>query len=258
MKSPAFQFYVRDWLLSRTVRKMSGDAVKAYIYLLCESWLEVPRATLPTDDSELAAMANLPIDEWMKHKQTVMSSFILSDNRYVNEKLLAISEEQARKSSINRENGKKGGNPAFEKGKHNPYYNPEDKRQDNRKISPATATATATNTETSKTIMAGKILDYLNDKTGKKFQAVNGSLKFILARLREGATEDQCRAVIDLKCSTWLNDQKWKDFLRPQTLFNAEKFAAYVGEIGAETPKTESIADSWINYKKPNETKNLH
>lgn len=82
-----------------------------------------------------------------------------------------------------------------------------------------------------------RILNYLNEKTGKNFQAVNGSLKFIKARLKEGATEEQCRSVIDLKCSSWLKDLKMEPFLRPQTLFNSEKFSAYVGEINKKQPE---------------------
>lgn len=111
------------------------------------------------------------------------------------------------------------------------------------------------------TIMSRNVLNYLNEKTGKKFQAVNGSLKFIEARIKEGATEDQCRAVIDLKCSDWLNKPDYKQYLRPKTLFNGENFSNYVGEIGADKPKTESINDSWDRAKiehdqKLNEAKN--
>jgi hypothetical protein len=42
-------------------------------------------------------------------------------------------------------NGKKGGNPAFEKGKDNPYYkrpdNPTDNPKDNRKITPSSSSS---------------------------------------------------------------------------------------------------------------------
>jgi uncharacterized phage protein (TIGR02220 family) len=96
-------------------------------------------------------------------------------------------------------------------------------------------------------VEAKEVLEYLNQKSGKKFQPVNGSLHFIKARLSEGATIDQCRGVIDLKCSAWLRDAKMKDYLRPQTLFNAEKFAAYVGEIGAAIPK-QNLADEWATF----------
>lgn len=94
---------------------------------------------------------------------------------------------------------------------------------------------------------AEEVLIYLNEKTGKKFQAVNGSLKFIEARISDGATVEQCRAVIDLKCLSWLKDSKMKDYLRPQTLFNAEKFAAYVGEIGSQAP-VQNLKDEWDNF----------
>lgn len=100
-----------------------------------------------------------------------------------------------------------------------------------------------------KICMAEEVLNYLNEKTGKKFQAVNGSLKFIESRLREGATVDQCHAVIDLKCLSWLKDSKMKDYLRPQTLFNAEKFAAYVGEIGSQAPK-QDLKNEWEIFGK--------
>ncbi len=46
-----------------------------------------------------------------------------------------------------------------------------------------------------------------------------------------------------------------RDYLRPQTLFNAEKFAAYVGELGSKQPKTESITDSWDRKIKEREQK---
>ena len=156
MKSPAFQFYVRDWLLSRAVQKMSGDQVKAYLFLLCESWLEEGdlRATVPNNDEDLAVMAKLPLEKWLAIKGLVISQFIPSGNRLVNLKLKSISDNQRSFAK----NGLHGGNPNFEKGKPNPYYlNQKDNQKDNQsylekdnqKITSATATATASATATS-------------------------------------------------------------------------------------------------------------
>ena len=94
--------------------------------------------------------------------------------------------------------------------------------------------------DTNKTSMSGKpdlliqskeILSFLNEKTGRSYQAVPSNLNLIKGRLREGATPAQCRQVITKKCRDWINDPKMSDYLRPATLFNATKFAQYIGEL---------------------------
>lgn len=84
-----------------------------------------------------------------------------------------------------------------------------------------------------------RVIEYLNQKTGKKFQPVDANLKFIRARIAESATWETLTGVIDLKCADWLTDPKMHEYLRPATLFNAEKFNQYVGLIGAPRPKTK-------------------
>jgi len=74
------------------------------------------------------------------------------------------------------------------------------------------------------------IIEYLNLKAGTKYRFVDSSLKFVIARLIEGSTVDECKLVIDRKCSDWLSDVKMKQYLRPETLFNASKFASYIGQ----------------------------
>ena len=43
-------------------------------------------------------------------------------------------------------------------------------------------------------------------------------------------------AVVDRKCLEWLDDPKFSQYLRPSTLFNAEKFNAYIGQLGTPLP----------------------
>lgn len=72
------------------------------------------------------------------------------------------------------------------------------------------------------------IIDYLNQKTGKKFKISSKKTKSsINARLKEGYTLDDFKTVIDNKCSEWLNDPKMNQYLRPETLFGT-KFASYL------------------------------
>ena len=43
------------------------------------------------------------------------------------------------------------------------------------------------------------------------------------------------RAVVVRKCRDWAADEKMEPYLRPATLFNATKFAQYVGEVPPES-----------------------
>ena len=76
------------------------------------------------------------------------------------------------------------------------------------------------------------VLNYLNSITDSRFRSVPANLKLIAARLKEGATLEDCKSVIDAKVTEWIADAKMTKYLRPETLFNATKFAQYVGETG--------------------------
>lgn len=75
---------------------------------------------------------------------------------------------------------------------------------------------------------ASDVLNFLNEKTKSRFRdEVN--LKLIIARLKSGASVDDCRAVIARKFRDW-HGTDMKQYLRPATLFNATKFEQYLGE----------------------------
>lgn len=131
-KAPAFQLYVRDIISSPTIRVMSGESVKSYLYLLCFAWLSEPRGTLPDNDLTLAGMSGVSPDAWMTIKSEVMQNFTLKDGRWTNEKLLHVSNESYR----HRRDGKTGGNPNFKKGKPNPYQNDKPRHKPKDKPSP--------------------------------------------------------------------------------------------------------------------------
>ncbi len=87
---------------------------------------------------------------------------------------------------------------------------------------------------------AQSILEYLNQKAGKAFRPVKANLSVIDARLKEGATVDECNAVIDAKVEQWAADPKMQQYLRPETLFGATKFQQYVGSLNAKHAGGES------------------
>lgn len=75
---------------------------------------------------------------------------------------------------------------------------------------------------------AQRIIEYLNEKAGTRFHPGRVNLQFVMARLQEGASEEDCRQVIEAKCRQW-RGTRMAQYLRPETLFNATKFASYVG-----------------------------
>jgi len=94
------------------------------------------------------------------------------------------------------------------------------------------------------------IVTYLNDKTGKNFQAKsNDTQRLIRARWNAGYRLSDFKQVIDIKCQKWLSDEKMVDFLRPQTLFGT-KFESYLNETeakeGNEEWRISNKSDEWL------------
>lgn len=75
------------------------------------------------------------------------------------------------------------------------------------------------------------VLEFLNEKTGRNYKPRPSNLKLIEARLQQGASVDDCRAVIAKKCREWTGKPEMDVYLRPKTLFNATNFAQYEGEL---------------------------
>lgn len=118
MKSPAFSLYVRDALCSQTISKLHSKSISkgginlcsrglnAYWFLLLNAWLQIPRATLPNDDNELADLAKVSIEEWLAIKPILIHQFpILASGRLYNERLMIESDKQDKRQSA----GSKGG-----------------------------------------------------------------------------------------------------------------------------------------------------
>jgi uncharacterized phage protein (TIGR02220 family) len=73
------------------------------------------------------------------------------------------------------------------------------------------------------------ILDHLNEARGlnskHKFRSSKGS--GLQARLKEGYTLEDCCLVIDHAVAKWAGDERMEQYIRPSTLFGAEKFQSY-------------------------------
>ena len=78
---------------------------------------------------------------------------------------------------------------------------------------------------------ARRVLEFLNERATRAYKPTLVNLEFIVARLKEGYTETQCRQVVVRKAREWGSDEKMAGYLRPATLFNREKFNQYAGEL---------------------------
>jgi uncharacterized phage protein (TIGR02220 family) len=76
---------------------------------------------------------------------------------------------------------------------------------------------------------AQTVLDYLNEKTGKRYRDTS----FIESRLKDGGTVDDCRKIINTK----MQDPYFKEnpkYLNPRTLFRQSHWDQYLNETPPE------------------------
>ena len=88
-----------------------------------------------------------------------------------------------------------------------------------------------------------EIIDYLNEKTGRKYKhKAKINQRVIKARMNEGYTIEDFKAVIDKKTAEWNDDEKMKEYLRPETLFST-KFDRYLNEESKSNKKSWAGSD---------------
>jgi len=95
-------------------------------------------------------------------------------------------------------------------------------------------------TEKEKTFInrAEEIIEFLNSKCGRKYPVRNpkgsptANSEVVMHRLKEGYTDEDCRAVIARKYREWGHDEKMSKYLTPETLFRRSNFERYIGECG--------------------------
>ena len=85
------------------------------------------------------------------------------------------------------------------------------------------------------TYLNDKLIDdtikYLNAKTNKSFRVTTKEYRrYINARIKDGATPEQIRYVIDIKCAEWLQSEEMKQHLNPTTLFREGNFDKYLNQ----------------------------
>lgn len=106
-KSPAFQFYAKDFLSSSRVQRMSLAEVGAYIILLSHNWLS---GSLPAAHEELAKLLKVPMARFRKLWAGPLSEcFVTCGSQLTNARLEDERRKQIAYRQRQSDNGKKGG-----------------------------------------------------------------------------------------------------------------------------------------------------
>ncbi len=235
-KNPAVLFYPNDFIASTAL--WSDAETGLYIRLLC--YQHINGGIQPEDFEQLCGDCRRVRAKFVQH----------DDGLYYNERMLTETNKRRAYVQSRLENGEKGGRPK------NHMDNHMDNHMGNRNINSNNIPILESNTslEEEKRGVGEKeerrrviksIVDYLNKKTGKRFRSdTPGTTKYISARLNEGYVYDDFVKVIDTKSKEWKNTD-FEKFLRPDTLFNSEKFPAYLNQKGEKTDDEDWWTKQW-------------
>lgn len=109
-KSPAFQFYPKDFLTDSNVVVMSLQERGAYITLICQCWID---GSLPSDVARLARLCGVPVSPFRKLWPALEPCFRPASNtdRLVHPRLELERRKQREFRRRQAENGRLGGRP---------------------------------------------------------------------------------------------------------------------------------------------------
>lgn len=256
--------YVSDYLAD--TQHLSTVHHGAYLLLLMASWMRGGR--LPSDDEQLASICRMDRKSWTKAKPVIAQFFDAQNGTWVQKRLSEEYEHARQISEKNKENGRKGGRPrkqeeteGLSEMKATVKPNETQRLSETKPSSKANGKPDETPLPSPlpkdkvKSIVgqrpddAREVLKHLNEKAARAFEFVQPNLDLIMARLKQGASIEQCKRVIDRKVAEWGRDDAMSKYLRPATLFNKLKFAQYVGELCAPIPGEKNNQTSVCDYR---------
>jgi len=169
-KSPAFQFYARDFLADINVQLMNMEQRGMYITLLSYAWLE---KGIPNNMRKLKLLCNNPND-FDELIVDVLACFEESDGRLYNRRMESVRAEQIERKEKASEAGKIGAKKRWQ-AHSDPITTPLPSHN--------SATATATATASMKTPNYKSIVENYNDILGKTLPravAINSKRKSLI------------------------------------------------------------------------------
>jgi len=116
-KSPAYQWYVKDYLSSMDCRRMTYEEKGVYRELLDISWDADPQCFLPNNPAELADFLGISQKKFQKIWEKLRKKFAVTEDgeKLFNERLLRELRKQESKREHLADNGRLGGRPKKQK-----------------------------------------------------------------------------------------------------------------------------------------------
>ena len=244
-KSPAFQFYARDFLADMKVQLMSMEQRGMYITLLSYAWIE---NGIPNDPNKIKILCNNPanFDEVIAD---VLDCFKEKDGRLYNARMESVRSEQLERREKASMAGKKGA----------------DARWNGKAIATPLQshnTATATATATANKIPYEKIVNEYNNALGKNLhmvQKLNSARRLLIKRIWTSNPKleyftDYYKKVRNIPFLLGDNNNGWKadfDFLhKEKTIIKVEE-GSYVSSSVQKSEYKEPPKQKYI-YTCPN------
>lgn len=218
--------YTGDYI--RDTRHLSCCEHGVYILLLVHCWDQ--QGPLPLDEKKIAGICGARSGDEVEAMRRILQEFFVKMEDGFYNRRMQREVERANAISLKR---KSAGSKGFQaKAKHLPSKS----QASATTLTPTPILSLTPTSKESKTLsgkpdVAMRVLQFLNDKTGRQYRPVKANLEMICARIKDGATETELCQVIAKKCREWTGDEKMAIYLRPATLFNRTKFAQYQGEL---------------------------
>ena len=99
MKSPAFQWYPKQWLGDNKVQGMDWDAQAMHFHLINLAWQEEPPGSIPADEPLIRRWLRSPSEEtWRRVRPQIFGAWVRSadGSRWVQKGLVEAAERQER------------------------------------------------------------------------------------------------------------------------------------------------------------------
>ena len=267
MKLPAIQFYPADWRKDPGIQSLTFEERGIWFEILCLMHESEQRGILLLNGKRMSneqLSRVLGLDNQILTKalsslaEVGVSDIDPNTGALMNRRM--VRDENLRK--IRQNCGKLGGNPVLVNQKPTTHLKQKSTPSSSSSSSSSITTTKEESNDLTKAPASPK--KQLTDLWCSKYQATF-NCPYMFQGAKDGKAADsllslrlQPETVIEIAVRAWMNNGGfWSKQAHSLSGF-ASKFNEIRGELGGlkTEAKTQSIADSWINYKKPNETKN--
>lgn len=237
---PYMQFYVADYLAD--TMHLTAEEHGAYMLLIFNYWQT--GKPLLDDDRRLANIARVSSERWTDVKRSLTEYFVCVDGVLKHPRIEAdlqfVADKQTKAVDAGKASAKsrlaKKQAKAGVRATNVPTNVPTERQPKGNHSESESESESEEKTISGKPDIAAQAIEYLNFVSGSNYQPVESNTKLIKARIAEGRTIDDIKAVIDRKNKEWPPGHKMREYMRPGTLFNASKFNDYYGQIGQPIP----------------------